>query len=93
MRCAQASGHHNQKKKLKRNFREEGNKTHKFHLVKWKAITQPKSHGGLGIKDLTTQNESMLMKWLMEVLTGGSNPLEEGAEGKHGGVESKFLLS
>ncbi|KAG5575490.1 hypothetical protein H5410_055624 [Solanum commersonii] len=51
-----------------------GNKTHN-HLVKWKAITQPKSQGGLGIKDLTTNNESMLMKWLMDVLTGEDQTL------------------
>lgn len=51
--------------KYRRNFLWEGNsKTHKFHLVKWKPITQPKSQGGLGVRDLAAHNKSMLMKFL-----------------------------
>lgn len=51
---------------LRRNFLWQGSKDKKsFHLVNWKAATTSKAEGGgLGIKNIRTQNKSLLMKWL-----------------------------
>lgn len=50
--------------KVRRSFLWEGNSdAHKFHLVKWSKVIQPKKQGGLGIRDLTKHNKSLLMKW------------------------------
>ncbi|KAK6796557.1 hypothetical protein RDI58_004258 [Solanum bulbocastanum] len=50
---------------LRRNFLWEGNsKTKKFHLVKWAALIGNKQVGGLGVRNLKTQNQCLLMKWL-----------------------------
>ncbi|XP_009789469.1 uncharacterized protein [Nicotiana sylvestris] len=50
--------------KLRRSFLWEGNSEgHKFHLVKWATVTQPRSLGDLGIRDLSKHNKSLLMKW------------------------------
>lgn len=32
------------------------------HLVKWETLSQPKAHGGCGIRDLEAQNSAFLMK-------------------------------
>lgn len=51
--------------KIRKNFLWEGSsETHKFHLVKWPKVTQPKSLGGMGIKSLAIHSKFMLMKWL-----------------------------
>ena len=51
--------------RLRRRFLWEGNSlTHKYSLVKWKSVTQPKFQGGLGIRNLQLHNKSLLMKWL-----------------------------
>jgi len=31
--------------------------------VDWKTICCPRSHGGLGVKDIKTFNEALLAKW------------------------------
>uniref|UniRef100_A0A0V0HJI5 Putative ovule protein n=1 Tax=Solanum chacoense TaxID=4108 RepID=A0A0V0HJI5_SOLCH len=50
---------------LRRNFLWQGNcYTRKIHLVKWKTVITSKKYGGMGIKNLITQNHSLLMKWL-----------------------------
>lgn len=49
--------------KIRRDFLWQGNKGHNYHLVKWSKCTMPKLQGGLGIKDLTTHNKSLLVKW------------------------------
>ncbi|KAE8655884.1 hypothetical protein F3Y22_tig00117016pilonHSYRG00344 [Hibiscus syriacus] len=36
--------------------------THGIPLVNWNTLTQPKSHGGLGVKDLGNHNIAFLMK-------------------------------
>lgn len=43
---------------------EENNQGHKFHLIKWEKVTQPKYQGGLGIEDLAAHKKSVMMKWL-----------------------------
>lgn len=50
--------------KVGRSFLREGNSdAHKFHLVKWSKVIQPKKQGALGIRDLTKHKNSLLMKW------------------------------
>ncbi|WMV42981.1 hypothetical protein MTR67_036366 [Solanum verrucosum] len=50
---------------LRRNFLWEGNsKTKKFHLVKWDALIGSKQKGGMGVRNLKTQNQCLMMKWL-----------------------------
>lgn len=52
---------------IRRNLLWQGNcdpNDHKFHLVKWDQVIQSKKEGGLGIRNLKLQNQSLLMKWL-----------------------------
>lgn len=71
--------------KYRRNFLWEGNsKSHKFHLVKWKKVTQPKFQGGLGIRDLRIHNKSMLMKWLWKYSQEDQVLWKEVVTAKHG---------
>uniref|UniRef100_A0A452YLJ0 Uncharacterized protein n=2 Tax=Aegilops tauschii subsp. strangulata TaxID=200361 RepID=A0A452YLJ0_AEGTS len=37
-------------------------------LVAWDTVSKPKSHGGLGILDITTHNKALLMKFLHKFL-------------------------
>jgi hypothetical protein len=49
--------------KIQRNFLWGSTKeVAKFHLVKWKVICSPYSHGGLAIKNLRKFNEALLGK-------------------------------
>lgn len=36
----------------------------KFHLVEWDALIGSKQKEGLGVRNLKTQNQSLMMKWL-----------------------------
>jgi len=48
---------------LRRNFLWEGNsETKKFHLVKWDALIGSKQKGGMGVRNLKTQNQCLMMK-------------------------------
>jgi len=50
---------------IRRNFLWEGNSdTKKFHLVKWDKLIGNKQKGGLGVRNLKIQNQSLMMKWL-----------------------------
>lgn len=35
---------------------------HKYHLVQWGQVRRPKEKGGLGILDLETFNEALMIK-------------------------------
>ncbi|KAG5596177.1 hypothetical protein H5410_037409 [Solanum commersonii] len=49
---------------IKRKFLWQGNKDRKdYHLVKWKAMTNEKKFGGLGIKTLKNQSKALRMRW------------------------------
>lgn len=51
--------------KLRRDFLWLGNKEGTgIHSVKWQTTLLSKKEGGLGIKKLSVQNESLLSKWL-----------------------------
>ena len=41
----------------------------KYHLVAWKTICLSKTRGGLGIKDITKMNISLLCKWWWKLET------------------------
>ncbi|WMV33017.1 hypothetical protein MTR67_026402 [Solanum verrucosum] len=50
---------------LRRHFLWEGNsETKKFHLVKWDALIGSKQKGVMGVRNLKTQNQCLIMKWL-----------------------------
>jgi hypothetical protein len=44
--------------------------TKRMHLVKWKTIRAPKTHGGLGIPDPTLTNMALGVKILWRLVTG-----------------------
>ncbi|XP_049354731.1 uncharacterized protein LOC125819316 [Solanum verrucosum] len=51
--------------KLRRVFLWQGNKEKQgYNLVKWEEVIMSKVQGGLGIKNLSIQNTSLLQKWL-----------------------------
>ncbi|WMV54052.1 hypothetical protein MTR67_047437 [Solanum verrucosum] len=51
--------------KLRRKFLWQGNKDGKgYSLVNWETALLSKDRGGLGVKNLKLQNESLLKKWL-----------------------------
>ncbi|KAH0634712.1 hypothetical protein KY290_035831 [Solanum tuberosum] len=51
--------------KMKRKFLWQGNKEGKgYCLVKWETVLLSKKDGGLGIRNLRLQNESLLLQWL-----------------------------
>jgi len=51
--------------KLRRVFLWQGNKEKQgYNLVKWEEVIMSKAQGGLGIKNLSIQNTSLLQKWL-----------------------------
>ncbi|XP_016465037.2 uncharacterized protein LOC107787931 [Nicotiana tabacum] len=53
---------------LRRKFLWKGNsEKKKFHLVRWNDLTISKKAGGLGIKNLRVQNQSLMMKWLWKL--------------------------
>ena len=53
---------------LRRNFLWQGSEDKKkFHLVKWKELMVSKNTGGLGIRNLRKQNQSLMMKWLWKL--------------------------
>ncbi|KAG5576276.1 hypothetical protein H5410_056410 [Solanum commersonii] len=50
---------------LRRSFLWQGSKEKRgYNLVKWDTLTLNKNHGGLGIKNLNIQNESLMQKAL-----------------------------
>ena len=49
---------------LRRHFLWQCSEDKKFHLVKWKELMVRKNTGGLGIRNLRKQNQSLMMKWL-----------------------------
>ncbi|WMV58807.1 hypothetical protein MTR67_052192 [Solanum verrucosum] len=51
--------------KMRRKFLWQGNKEGKgYCLVKWDTVLLSKKDGGLGIRNIRLQNESLLLKWL-----------------------------
>jgi hypothetical protein len=40
----------------------------KYRLAKWDILCQPKDMGGLGIKNIDTQNKCLLSKWLFKLI-------------------------
>ncbi|WMV18960.1 hypothetical protein MTR67_012345 [Solanum verrucosum] len=50
---------------IRRNFLWKGSEDKKkYHLVKWEELLVSKRGRGLNIRDLSTQNKSLMMKWL-----------------------------
>ncbi|WMV47268.1 hypothetical protein MTR67_040653, partial [Solanum verrucosum] len=71
--------------KIRRDFLWKGNREkHKFHLIEWEKVTQPKYQGGLGIKNLAAHNKSMMMKWLWRYNLEDAGLWKEVIIAKHG---------
>lgn len=50
--------------KIQRDFLQgEGALEKKIHLVKWLIVCREKNKGGIGIKNLSSLNKSLLGKW------------------------------
>lgn len=55
---------------LSRNFLWQGSEDKKSdHLVEWEKLLVSKRGGGLNIRDLRTQNKSLMMKWLWKFVS------------------------
>ncbi|XP_070005716.1 uncharacterized protein [Nicotiana sylvestris] len=67
---------------------EDNSEGHKFHLVKWATVTQPKSLGGLGIRDLSKHNKSLLMKWNWRYGQEGTSLWKEIVKAKYGHLDN-----
>nr|XP_016438177.1 PREDICTED: uncharacterized protein LOC107764153 [Nicotiana tabacum] len=71
--------------KIKRDFLWEGNNSsHKYHLIKWDKVLQPKCKGGLGVRYLDKHNKGLLMKWLWRNGTCKPSLWKEVINAKHG---------
>ncbi|WMV25457.1 hypothetical protein MTR67_018842 [Solanum verrucosum] len=71
--------------KIRRDFLWKGNREkHKFHLIEWEKVTQPKYQGGLGIKNLAAHKRSMMMKWLWRYNLEDAGLWKEVIIAKHG---------
>jgi hypothetical protein len=57
----------------------------KYRLAKWDILCQPKDMGGLGIKNIDTQNKCLLSKWLFKLIN------EEGLW--QGVIRKKYLYN
>nr|XP_016486391.1 PREDICTED: uncharacterized protein LOC107806694 [Nicotiana tabacum] len=71
--------------KIRRDFLWEGNNSsHKYHLIKWDKVLQPKCKGGLGVGYLDKHNKGLLMKWLWRHGTCKPSLWKEVINAKHG---------
>jgi hypothetical protein len=55
----------------------------KLHLVKWEMVTQPKSRGGLGIRDPKITNLAMGAKLLWRLITGDNDWWKQALSSKY----------
>jgi len=56
----------------------------KISWVKWEAVCQQKSKGGLGVKDIRVMNMSLLAKWRWRLLDGENTLWKEVVDEKYG---------
>lgn len=55
-------------------WRKYGTKDTGFALVAWEKVCKPKTHGGLGVLDLATHNQALLMKYLHKFMNKEDSP-------------------
>ena len=76
---------------LRRNFLWQGSEDKKkFHLVKWKELMVSKNTGGLGIRNMRKQNQSLMMKWLWKLANEDNMLSKEVITAKYG-MEDKWM--
>lgn len=63
--------------------RQQGEE-HKFYLIEWEKVTQPKYQWGIGIKNLAAHNKRMTMKWLWRYNLGEAGLCKDVIIAKHG---------
>ena len=39
----------------------------RYHMTKWKMVSRPKDHGGVGIINTKIMNECLLVKWIWKI--------------------------
>jgi len=39
----------------------------RYHMTKWKMVSRPKDHGGVGIINIKIMNECLLVKWIWNI--------------------------
>ena len=39
----------------------------RYHMTKWKMVSRPKDHGGVGIINIKIMNECLLVKWIWKI--------------------------
>jgi len=76
---------------LRRNFLWQGSEDKKkFHLVKWEELIVNKDTGGLGIRNLRKQNQSLMLKWLWKFANEDHTLWKEVIIAKYG-MEDKWM--
>lgn len=76
---------------IRRNFLWQGNEDKKkCHLVKWEELLVSKRGGGLNIRELCTQNKSLMMKWLWKFVSQEIS-LWKGVVTAKYGMENKWM--
>ena len=75
--------------KLQRNFLWGGDQDNKkIPWVKWDIVYLPKSEGGLGIKDITKFNTTLLGKWIWALVSDQQQLWVRIINSKYGGWEA-----
>lgn len=62
---------------------QEENDSAGFHFRSWKDICRPKNEGGLGVRDLTTVNKSLLLNAAWKIATGKNQFLTDILKSKY----------
>ncbi|XP_049391971.1 uncharacterized protein LOC125856458 [Solanum stenotomum] len=79
--------------KLRRDFLWQGSKIEKsFNLVKWSAVQQSKSFGGLGVRNLKLYDKSLLIKWLWRFTQANQSLWREIILHKYGPEGQSWLM-
>uniref|UniRef100_A0A0V0IIW1 Putative ovule protein n=1 Tax=Solanum chacoense TaxID=4108 RepID=A0A0V0IIW1_SOLCH len=71
--------------RMRRSFIWQGNKEKKgYNLVKWETLTLSRKQGGLGMRNLSIQNNCLLQKWLWRFCTEDGALWRRFIAGKYG---------
>ncbi|WMV52954.1 hypothetical protein MTR67_046339 [Solanum verrucosum] len=78
---------------LRRTFFWQGNEDkRKYHLVKWEEMNISKKIGGVGIRNMKFQNQSLMMKWLWKFASAGNSLWKEVIAAKYG-MRDKWMTT
>uniref|UniRef100_A0A0V0IE94 Putative ovule protein n=1 Tax=Solanum chacoense TaxID=4108 RepID=A0A0V0IE94_SOLCH len=78
---------------LRRTFFWQGNEDkRKYHLVKWEEMNISKKIGGVGIRNMKFQNQSLMMKWLWKFASAENSLWKEVIAAKYG-MRDKWMTT